>query len=58
MLKTVEESSKEQNWFRIEILCNIINVFTVSFDQFNVSPAEKTVLINNKRIPPQPLVEN
>ncbi len=23
--------------FDIEILCNIINVFTVTFDQFNVS---------------------
>ncbi len=31
------ESSKEQHLFEIEIFCNIINVFTVSFDQFNAS---------------------
>ncbi len=30
-------SSKEQNLFEIEILCNIIDIFTVSFDQFNAS---------------------
>ncbi len=31
------ESSKEQHLFEIEIFCNIINVFTVTFDQFNTS---------------------
>ncbi len=30
-------SSKEQNLFETEILCNIIDIFTVSFDQFNAS---------------------
>jgi len=29
------ESSKEQHLFEIEIYCNIINYFTVTFDQFN-----------------------
>ncbi len=28
-----KESSKEQNLFEIETICNIINVFTVNFDQ-------------------------
>ncbi len=31
------ESSKEQHLFEIEIFCNIINDFTVTFDQFNAS---------------------
>ncbi len=31
------ESSKEQHLFQIEIFCDIINVFTVTFDQFNAS---------------------
>ncbi len=29
------ESSNEQHLFEIEIVCNIINVFSVTFDQFN-----------------------
>ncbi len=29
------ESSKEQHSFEIEIFCNIINVFTDTFDQFH-----------------------
>ncbi len=29
-------SSKEHNLFEIEIFCNIINVFTVTFDQLSV----------------------
>ncbi len=29
------ESSKEQNYFNIEILFNIKNVFSVTFNQFN-----------------------
>ncbi len=36
------ESSKEQHLFETEIFCNIINVFTVTFDQFNVS-SQKTL---------------
>ncbi len=35
--------SKEQHLFEIEILCNIINLFSVTFDQFNES------LINSKK---------
>ncbi len=31
------KSSKEQHLFETEIFCNFINVFTVAFDQFNVS---------------------
>ncbi len=31
------ESSKEQHLFEIEAFCNIINVFTVTFEQFNAS---------------------
>ncbi len=31
------ESSKEYNFFETEIFCYIINVFTVTFDQLNVS---------------------
>ncbi len=30
------ESSKEQHLFELKIFCNIINVFTVTFDHFNV----------------------
>jgi len=29
------ESLKEQYLFQIEKFCNIINIFTVNFDQFN-----------------------
>ncbi len=36
------ESSKEQHLFEIKILCNIINVFTVTFDQFNESLLNKS----------------
>ncbi len=31
------ESSREQHLFEIQIFCNIINIFTVTFDQFNAS---------------------
>ncbi len=37
------ESSKEQCLFEIEIFCNIINVFTVTFDKFNVSLMNKNI---------------
>ncbi len=30
-------SSKEQHLLETEILCNILNVFIVTFDQFNAS---------------------
>ncbi len=36
------ESSKEQHLFEIEIFCNVINVFTITFDQFNASLLNKT----------------
>ncbi len=32
-----EETAQKQHLFEIEIICNIINVFTVTFDQFNAS---------------------
>ncbi len=35
--------SKEQHLFEIEIFCNIINAFTVTFDQFNVSLMNKSI---------------
>ncbi len=28
-------NSKEQDLFEMEVFCNIINVFTVTFDYFN-----------------------
>jgi len=37
------ESSEEQHLLEIEIFCNIINVFTVTFDQFNVSLMNKSI---------------
>ncbi len=50
-----EEISKEQHLFEIEILCNILNVFTVTFDQFNTSLLNKTIhfLKKNKIIDPK-----
>ncbi len=35
------ERSKDQHLFEIEIFCNIINVLTVKFDQFNASLLNK-----------------
>ncbi len=40
------ESSEEQHLFEIEIFCNIIIVFTVTFDQFNASLPNKSIYIN------------
>ncbi len=37
MILQLMESSKEQHLFEIEIVCNIINGFTDTFDQFNPS---------------------
>jgi len=35
-VETNRAFSKEQHIFKTEIFCNIINIFTVTFDQFNV----------------------
>ncbi len=37
------ESSKEQHLFDIEIYCSIINVFTLTSDQFNASLLSKSM---------------
>ncbi len=34
---------KEQHLFETEIFCNIINVFTVTFDQYNESLLIKSI---------------
>ncbi len=36
-------SSKEQHLFELKIFCNIINVFTITFDQFNASLLNQSV---------------
>jgi len=33
----VDFFSKDQNLFEIEVFCNIINVFTATFDTYNAS---------------------
>ncbi len=43
------ENSKEQHLFETEILCNIINVFTVTFDQFNAALLNKSVYLFQKK---------
>ncbi len=40
------ESSKEHNLFGTEIFCNIINVFTVTFVQFNAFLQKNLVDLN------------
>jgi len=42
------QSLKEQYLFKIEIFCNIINAFTVTFDQFNASSINKRSNLCNK----------
>ncbi len=37
------ESSEEQNLSEIEIFCNIINVFIITFDQFKASLLNKSI---------------
>ncbi len=37
------ESSKEQHLLEMEIFCNIINIFTVTFDQFNAALLNKSI---------------
>ncbi len=46
------ESSKEHHLFKIEIFCDIINVFTVTFDRFNPSLMNKSFfnLLNVKKM--------
>ncbi len=45
------ETSEKQHLFEIEIYCNIINVFTGTFDQFNASLMNKSVnLLKKKKI--------
>ncbi len=39
---------KRKHLFDIEIYCNIINVFTVTFDQFNASLMNKSINFNLK----------
>ncbi len=39
------ESSKEQHLFEIEILCSIINAFTLTFIQFIVSLLNKSIIV-------------
>ncbi len=40
-----EETAQKQHLFEIEIICNIINVFTVTFDQFNASSWIKVLML-------------
>ncbi len=45
------ESSEEQHLIETENLCIIMNVFTVTFDQFNASlltPNSRTILYDDK----------
>ncbi len=44
------ETSEKQHLFEIEIYCNIINVFTDTFDQFNASLMNKSVNLFKKKI--------
>ncbi len=34
--------------FEIEIFCNIINIFTITFDQFNMSLMNKSINLFQK----------
>ncbi len=36
--------SKEHYLFKVEVFCKILNVFTVTFDQFNVSLLNKIII--------------
>ncbi len=38
---------KNINLFEIEIFCNIVNIFTVTFHQFNVSLLNKNINVLN-----------
>ncbi len=37
------ESKKNQHLFEIEIFCNIVNIFTVTFDKFNAYLMNKSI---------------
>jgi len=39
----MNRSLKEQHLFEIEIFCNIINVFTFTFNQFNAPLLNKSI---------------
>ncbi len=41
------ESSEEQHLSEIEIFCNIINVFIITFDQFKASLLNKSINFYN-----------
>ncbi len=43
------ESSKEQHLFETEIFCNIIIVFTVTFDKFNIFLLNKSINFLQKK---------
>ncbi len=43
-----QKSLKEQHLFEIEIICDIINDFTVTFDQFNVTLMNKSTAFLKK----------
>ncbi len=38
-----QKSLKEQHLFETKIICDIINVFTVTFDQFNMFLMNKSI---------------
>ncbi len=44
----IESKKKKQDLFEIEIFCNIANVFTVTFDNFNASLLNKIIYSKNK----------
>ncbi len=46
MMCILIESSKEQHLFETEIFCNILNVFTVTFVQFNAFLQKNLVDLN------------
>ncbi len=46
-----EESLKEQHLFEIKLFCNIINVFTVTYDLFNESLLNKVLISFQKKDP-------
>ncbi len=43
------KSSKEEHLIKIEIFCNIMNVFTVAFDKFNASLLNKNINFLKKK---------
>ncbi len=44
-----QTESPKQHLFTIEIFCNLINVFTVTFDQFNASLLNKGYNLTTKK---------